>query len=122
MDKPSAYGQWTLGLVVFLTVLAIANLYVIGSRAIQMTINDAAAPFVALVIGVGFLSLSLLWWGNNYGNLMAIGVGVLSLVNLILGLIEMSAGNIPNAVLIPIIPAFIASLGLIFAAFMAWRE
>ncbi|MFQ5998247.1 MAG: hypothetical protein ACE5KO_02980 [Candidatus Bathyarchaeia archaeon] len=115
VERPSSKLQVALSslvgiIVLFILALAFADLPLI------------AASFIGVAVFLGFVFLPLLWWRNKSGYIGAIGVGILSLVNLLFGVGDIATGVAPVVGLVSIIPGIVVAIVLVAFTAAAWRE
>lgn len=121
METMSEQQQWTLAAIGFLVATLVVSLYAFGSGLSPAPPEVAAGPVFVLNIALGIFALALVWWGNRWGYASALVFGVVSLINFILGLVDIAQGELPAADLIVTIPFILVALFLLYAAWAGWR-
>ncbi|MFQ5761737.1 MAG: hypothetical protein ACE5PO_01765 [Candidatus Bathyarchaeia archaeon] len=119
MEKPSSSLQVALSAMVATIVMG----GIVVSAFFAQVPNsppEIAAVLAASAMLLGLMFLPLMWWRNRAGYIGAIGVGIFTLIQGVIGL----AGNIPasNPVVAVEIVALVISVVLIVSSAAAWRE
>ncbi len=122
MDLPSPNIQLAVVSLAALFIGSAVAVYVHGSGLTTAVVPEMAGPLSALLMALAIFAAGLLWLRHRYGYVAAMIAGIVFIVDMAGGLLQIAAGDAAVDWLILMIPGIIFALIVLGATYAAWRE